>query len=89
MSHNVIEIKGDLWSFICENSNLSAYDILADYADFGKTLITKNFGEKQSIELIGVNDIEIAAIQFAESVYYDTHPRPKLVNVKNINRTCS
>jgi hypothetical protein len=82
MSHNVIEIKGDLWSFICENSNLAAYDILADYANFGKTLVKKNFGEKQSIELIGVSDIEIAAIQFAEKIYYDTHPQPRLVNVK-------
>jgi len=82
MPHKVIEIKGDLWSFICENPKLPSYDILAKYSNFGKTLITKNFGEKQSIELIGVNDIEIAAIQCTEQIYYNLHPQPKLVNIK-------
>jgi len=82
MSHNVIEIKGELWSFICENFTLGSYDILAKYSNNGKTIVKKNFGEKNSLELIGVTEIEVGAIQFAERVYYDKHPRPRLVNVK-------
>jgi hypothetical protein len=82
MSHKVIEIKGELWEFICQNPCLGSDEIIAKFADLGKTIIKKNFGEKKSIELIGVNDIEIGAILFAESIYYDKYPRPKLVNVK-------
>lgn len=82
MSHNVIEIKGELWSFICANPALGSYDILAKYSNNGKTIVKKNFGEKNSLELIGVTEIEVGAIQFAERVYYDKHPRPRLVNVK-------
>lgn len=82
MSHIVIEIKGELWSFICANPNLGSYDILAKYSNKGKTIVNKNFGEKNSIELIGVTHLEVAAIKFAESIYYDTHPRPNLVNIK-------
>ena len=78
----VIEIKGDLWSFICANPTLGSYDILAKYSNNGKTIVKKNFGEKNSLELIGVTEIEVGAIQFAERVYYDKHPRPRLVNVK-------
>ncbi len=82
MSHMVIEIKGELWSFICANPTLGSYDILAKYSNNGKTIVKKNFGEKNSLELIGVTEIEVAAIQFAEKVYYDKHPQPRLVNVK-------
>ena len=82
MSHNVIEIKGELWEFICQNPCLGSNKVIEEFANFGKTIIKKNFGEKNSLELIGVTDIEIGAILFAETVYYDKHPRPKLVNVK-------
>lgn len=82
MAHNVIEIKGELWSFICENHSLDGNHIIGKYSDLGKTIVKKNFGEKNSLELIGVNEIEIAALQFAEQVYNDLHPRPKLTHVK-------
>lgn len=82
MSRIVVEIKGDLWGFICENFNSPSSDIIGKYSGIGKAHVKKNFGEKNSLELIGVSEIELAALQFMENVYYDLHPRPQLLNVK-------
>ncbi len=82
MAHNVIEIKGDLWDFLCQYPKIACNQIIDKYNDLGKIRVKKNFGEKNSLEIIGVNEMEIAAFQFAETLYHDHHPKPKLINLK-------
>lgn len=78
MAHNVVRIEGELWAFICEHPKLGASQIIEKYSDLGKTIINKDFGKKKYIELIGVTDLEVWALEGIESIYNETHPRQLL-----------
>lgn len=82
MGHTVARIEGELWAFICEHPKLAANQIIEKYSDLGKTIINKDFGKKQYIELLGVTELEEWALECAESIYNEVHPRPKLLSIK-------
>jgi hypothetical protein len=84
MSHKVIEIKGEMWDYIINHKALSEiwHGMIAKYVNSGKTIVRKNFGEKKSIEIVGIEEGDLLTLQCLEGIIYEQKLPPRLIKIK-------
>ena len=73
-----------MWNYMTSHAAFSEIwdGIIGKYADAGKTIIRKNFGEKKSIEIIGIKESDLLALQSIEDIIYKQNLPPRLIKIK-------
>jgi hypothetical protein len=73
MSHKVAEIKGELLDFIHKNQALTKIweGMVSKYSDIGKIHTRKNFAEKNSVEIIRIEEIDLLVLESIEKLFIE------------------
>jgi len=73
MSHKVAEIKGELLDFIHKNQALTKIweGMVSKYSDIGKIHTRKNFAEKNSVEIIRIEEIDLLVLKSIEKLFIE------------------
>jgi hypothetical protein len=73
MSHKVAEIKGELLDFIHKNQALTKIweGMVSKYSDIGKIHTRKNFAEKNSVEIIGIEEVDLLVLESIEKFFIE------------------
>jgi hypothetical protein len=73
MSHKVAEIKGELLDFIHKNQALTELweCMVSKYSDIGKIHTRRNFGAKSSIEIIGIEEMDLLVLGSIEKFFIE------------------